>query len=249
MCGRFLIQYELSMFARAFALEDRFPESVVLPFPVVRPGSGVPVVVRDDEGRHVSRAMRWGFPASWLARQGKDIWRGPILFNAKIEKALKGGYWKEPLRQRRCLVPTNGYYEWLEVPVEGRKKPDRYPVLVAPTGQETLTLAGIWGSYARGEETVDCVSILTCPPNETVSPLSDRMPVVLPPEAWETWLDPEAEDAAIDLLLVPAPAAAVEVRAVNRSVAGVKQPGPDDLVPDWSLAEVAPELVAVPSGG
>ncbi|MGH6736385.1 MAG: SOS response-associated peptidase [Methyloceanibacter sp.] len=163
----------------------------------IAPTQPIPVVCRDREGGRRFRLMRWGL----LPRFVKDPKKFPTLINARSEEALVKPSFRNAMRWRRCLVPADGFYEWTG------PKGKRRPFLLRPREPGLIAFAGLyerWRDPEGGE--VDTVAILTCPANRTVAALHDRMPVVLPPEQFEAWLDVndvKPEDAAA--LLAPAP--------------------------------------------
>jgi putative SOS response-associated peptidase YedK len=163
----------------------------------IAPTQAVAVVRHDREGQRQFRLMRWGLLPSFV----KDLKQFPTLINARSEEVLDKPSFRQAMRYRRCLVPVDGFYEWTG------PKGKRRPFLLRPRAPQLTAFAGIyerWRDPAGAE--VDTVAILTCPANRTVAPLHDRMPVVLPVEHFEAWLDVEGTDAATALaLLQPAP--------------------------------------------
>jgi putative SOS response-associated peptidase YedK len=158
----------------------------------IAPTQPIAVVRHDRDGQRQFRLMRWGLLPSFV----KDPKQFPTLINARGEEVLDKPSFRGAMRYRRCLVPADGFYEWT-----GPKGKRRPPHLIA--------FAGIyerWRDPEGGE--VDTVAILTCAANDIVAPLHDRMPVVLPVEHFEAWLDvkgtaPEAallQPASNDLL-------------------------------------------------
>ena len=153
MCGRYqlLLTWE--------RLVELYGAEAILPAPPdelrvynIAPSQPVAVVVHPGSGALELTAMRWGFPAPWLARQGKDPF-SQSLVNARSEEALTKPTWRSSLRERRCLVPATGFYEWLRL---GKL---RYPLLFEAADGSSLSMAAIWGRFRRGDEEVDCVSL------------------------------------------------------------------------------------------
>ena len=230
MCGRAQLRLTWEELASLYELEPwTIFDDLDLPLLNVAPTQILPVVTL-REGRRALRPMRWGFPALWLARDGKDPWRGPPLINAKAEEAAAKPTWAAALRARRCLVPTTGFYEWLKV---GKA---RYPLWFRPVGAPTLTLAGLWGEFEREGRTVACLSILTTAANGTVAPVHDRMPVLLAPTDWDRWLDPRTSGPALQALLQPAPDDALEAIEVGTALNAWQTTDPAALTPDLSRA-------------
>ena len=163
----------------------------------VAPTQPIPVICVDKEGARRFRLMRWGLLPSFV----KDPKQFPTLINARSEEVLTKPSFRNAMRWRRCLIPADGFYEWTG------PKSARRPFLLRPREPRLIAFAGLYERWrdAEGGE-VDTVAILTCPANRTVTPLHDRMPVVLSPEHFAAWLDVKTTtaEAAAEYLL-PAP--------------------------------------------
>jgi putative SOS response-associated peptidase YedK len=146
----------------------------------IAPTQPVPVVYLDREGARRFRLMRWGLLPPFI----KDPKRFPTLINARSEEVLTKPSFRNAMRWRRCLLPADGFYEWTG------PKDKRRPFHVRPREPRLIAFAGLyerWRDPQGGE--IDTVTILTCPANHLVSELHDRMPVVLEPVQFDTWLD------------------------------------------------------------
>ncbi|MGA9605154.1 MAG: SOS response-associated peptidase [Methyloceanibacter sp.] len=163
----------------------------------IAPTQPIPVVCRDREGERSFRLMRWGLLPSFV----KDPKKFPTLINARSEEALDKPSFRNAMRWRRCLILADGFYEWTG------PKGKRRPFLLHPKTPWLIACAGLYERWRDGQGgEIDTVAILTCPSNATVSVLHDRMPVVLGPEDFASWLDVKGtppETAAA--LLRPAP--------------------------------------------
>lgn len=159
----------------------------------IAPTQAVAVVRHDREGQRQFRLMRWGLLPSFV----KDLKQFPTLINARSEDVLDKPSFRQAMRYRRCLVPADGFYEWTG------PKGKRRPFFLRPHAPRLIAFAGIYERWrdADGAE-IDSVAILTCPANRTVGTLHDRMPVVLPVEHFEAWLDVKGTDAATALALL-----------------------------------------------
>lgn len=129
-----------------------------------------------EENRISPKPVYWGFPK----------WKGSgAIINARAETALEKPMFREPLLTRRCVVPSTGYYEWRRV--NGRTKKEKYHLL--EQGKDILYMAGVVGTFSRSDgRQYEAFTILTTAANESVSPLHDRMPVILQPDELESWL-------------------------------------------------------------
>lgn len=168
--------------------EEDFP-----PRAHVAPGQPIAVVRMDNGARHFA-LVRWGFIPSWV----KEVKPGKPLINARGETVMEKPSFKNAMRRRRCLVPADGYYEWSGP--EGRK----VPFFVQRPDKGLFALAGLWEHWmgADGSE-LETATLMTIAPNAELSLIHDRMPVIIAPEDYETWLTGDTEDAA--QLIRPAP--------------------------------------------
>ena len=188
-------------------------------------------VVRRSEGGREGLTMRWGFPPQWAWKKGKDPFDLPPLINARAEDALSKRTWASSLRARRCLVPTTGFYEWQK---RGKAK---FPLLFRPT-DGVAAYAGIWAGFDWGDKKDwPCMAFLTVAPNAAVVPVHDRMPVLLGPESWEAWLQPDLDDDAILALLTTPAEDALAAVEVNTALNKWSAEGPETQVADWTWDE------------
>jgi putative SOS response-associated peptidase YedK len=221
MCGRFTQQrpdHELAELFDAEPLVDgpggRFN---------VAPTDQVSIVVEKEERRALA-SYRWGLVPFWA----KDTSIGSRLINARAETLATSNAFRESFARRRCIVPADGFYEWRRDP--GR----RQPFVVRRTDGVPLAFAGLWSGWRDREtgEVLRTFTIITTGPNGLMTPIHDRMPVILPPEAWSTWLDPSLEEIGeLQGLLVPAPDEGLEAFPVETLVNNVRNDGPALIVP------------------
>lgn len=176
MCGRYSILDDVDELCERFACP--LPGFVLRPRYNAAPTQIMPVVMGSAAQREM-RLMRWGLIPSWA----KDARIGSRLINARLETLVEKPAFKAALRNRRCLVPADGYYEWL--PGERGKIP--YRVIVK--SQEVFAFAGLWESWVDPEGTpVESFTIVTAEPVPAVAWLHDRMPLILPRHMEEGWL-------------------------------------------------------------
>jgi putative SOS response-associated peptidase YedK len=183
----------------------------------------------DELGRNEVGVLRWGLmPGRWAERSGQRP-----LINARAETVATQPAFKESFEQRRCLIPADGFYEWRQDP-EG-KRPIWFSAPGEP-GSELFAFAGIWATIERhGAEPLTSCALITCLPNEMVSPIHNRMPVVLDRTAEGAWIDPDAAAPDLLKLLRPAPEGALQWREVGDSVNNVREDGPHLLEPPLKL--------------
>ena len=187
LCGRYQLVIPFQRLIEVYGLVDAVEDPAVeWPSYNVSPTHLVPVI-HDFRGQMVMRTMRWGFPPMWVAKDGKDPWKGRPLINLRSETALDKKTWSESLRQRRCLIPNTGFYEWMNR--DGRKR----PVWFRPSRSDVLSMAGVWSEFNDGEVRRACVSVLTISANDRVAPVHNRMPIFVPVHERKRWLGPLTE--------------------------------------------------------
>jgi putative SOS response-associated peptidase YedK len=202
MCGRFTLTASGDEVAEAFGL-DETPS--LEPRYNIAPSQEVIAVVAGPDGRRRLDVLRWGF----VSRHPTN--RKPLI-NARAESVGARPPFSEAFSRRRCLLPVDGFYEWQAVPGMKRKQP--HYLRLSAGG--LFALGGLWEPAPEGRSTC---AILTTEPNATLRPIHDRMPVIIPPGDYATWLDPTRSRAELLPLLGPftdEPLAAVAVgTAVN----------------------------------
>ena len=220
MCGRFTNRFSwkelherLDLVGTPLNLRPRYN---------VAPSQDVAVARAAPDGRTLAM-LRWGLIPSWA----KDPAIGHKLINARSETAAEKPSFRSAFRHRRCLIPADGFYEWQ------RRDGTRQPWLFGLRDGAPLVFAGLWerwtvpegaaltGSLAERSpgDTVETCTILTTAANETVAPVHGRMPVILPPHAWDAWL------AGEEVPLGPYPAGDMTAHPVSTHV---NRPANDD---------------------
>ena len=196
-----------------YAEEAEFP-----PRAHVAPGQPIGVV-RIENGERRFALVRWGFIPSWV----KEVKPGKPLINARGETVLEKPSFRNAMRRRRCLVPADGYYEWSGP--EGRK----VPFYVQRKDKGLFALAGLWEHWMGpdGSE-LETATLMTISPNAELSVIHDRMPVIIAPEDYETWLTGAAEDAAKLIRTAPDGSFVMEPTTIGRAPA----PKPPPKKPD-----------------
>lgn len=213
MCSRYFLDADGNVIAYTFAVPQssfvkrRFNIAPTQEAPVVRVGSG---------GARELALLRWGLVPPWA----KELAAGTKMINARAEGVEAKPAFRAAVRERRCLVPATGFYEWKGPP--GRKQP--YAITIE---RPLFAFAGLWESWApRGGDPVETFTIVTTDANAAIASVHDRMPVILPKEAEETWL---AGDAKAALALLAPYAAETRLRAVGPAVGNSRNEGPECL--------------------
>jgi putative SOS response-associated peptidase YedK len=223
MCGRYVSATPPDQLANYFSATLTAEELIDAEYNVA-PTRSVWTVFDDGATRRLDLA-RWGLVPFWA----KDLSIGSRMINARAETVADKNAFKKAFRTRRCIVPADGFYEW----TKPAGQPHKQPWYIHRPDGEPFAFAGLWETW-RGPDpgsggdaaTVRTCTILTGSANEKMSEIHDRMPVILPPHAWATWLDPEVDDP--DLLgtfLVPAPSELITFHPVSTEVNNARNHG------------------------
>ncbi|MFQ5745944.1 MAG: SOS response-associated peptidase [Gemmatimonadota bacterium] len=228
MCGRFTLATPAKEWAPLFDvpvppdLEPRFNIAPTQEIAVVRPSRPEPGPEDAPPVREI-RMMSWGLVPHW----SPDPDAAPGFINARAETAAEKPAFRDPFRDRRCLVVADGFYEWRR---EGRRK---QPYWIHPTAGGVLAFAGLWDRW-RGPDRppLDTCAILTTEANDRLVDLHDRMPVILRPRDVDRWLDPSIRDRPpLADLFLPFPTDALTITPVSTRVNHVTYDDPACLDP------------------
>ena len=188
MCNRYRLTHSKQYLSERFEAEASDEELEDRPRYNIAPTQQV-VIVRKEHGEKMRQltTMRWGLIPSWA----KDASIGARTLNARSETVTTTPAFRESIRRKRCLIPADGFYEWQKM--GSVKQPYCFEV-----GEgDVFALAGLWDEWTSPDgEIIESCTILTTEPNTLVSDLHNRMPVIVPPEKYEVWLDPDVTDFA-----------------------------------------------------
>ncbi|MFD6564307.1 SOS response-associated peptidase [Micromonospora profundi] len=216
MCGRYATTRGAGELSALFESSDD-TEGGVQPDHNVAPTDRVPLVRMTAEGHRSLCVGRWGFLPHW-SRSAAGAAR---MINARSETVASSRAYARAFARRRCLVPADGWYEWVRLPEGGRQA-----YYMTPTDGSVLALAGIWSVWESGADSRLTFSVLTTAALGELAEVHDRMPLLLPPERWSSWLASSDEP---EHLLAPPSAeqlGALEVRPVGPAVGDVRNDGP-----------------------
>ena len=229
MCGRYVAKSQPDEIARYFgaAMTETLVEAPPEANFNVAPTSEVMIVLEREHTRCVDLA-RWGLVPSWA----KDRSIGARMINARAETLASKPAFKRAFQRKRCIVPADGFYEWKVIAGQKRKQ----PVYIHRADGDHFAFAGLWELWRNPEAPDDAplrtCTIITGPANAKIAPVHDRMPVMLAPDAWATWLDHDNHDTdALRALFVPAPASLIEIHAVSTAVNSVRNKSPELIDP------------------
>ena len=205
MCGRFTLRASASEIAEFFELMRDLVECDAPRFNIA-PTQSILAVREASTGREPVR-FRWGLIPSW----SKDTKMAASMINARAETVAEKPAFRSAFRRRRCLIPVSGFYEWQR---DGKAKT---PHLISPRNAALFGFAGLWEKWqAPDGELVESCTILTTSPNELMATIHDRMPVILTPNDFGVWLDPQVDDvSALSALLVPYPSDEMQAEQVS----------------------------------
>lgn len=219
MCGRFTRHHKPEEIAERFEVEP-IAEAAEERYNIA-PTQIVPVI-RQIDGREMI-ACKWGLVPYW----SKDPKIGNKMINAKGETLAEKSSFKSALTRRRCLIPADGFYEWLK-----KDKGLKQPVYIRLRDGGLFAFAGLWEEWKSPEgEKLRTFTIITVEPNELLTQVHNRMPAILRPEDESAWLNPAGEVPGVVQLLKPYPAGEMEYYPVTTAVNGPKLDDPAYIVP------------------
>lgn len=214
MCGRYTQRAKLKQLAELFKLFDAIADSIV-PRYNIAPSQDV-LAIRETDSRELVE-LKWGLVPSWA----KDPKIGNRMINARGETVREKPSFRSAFKRRRCLVPADGFYEWKKTGAKTKQ-----PFFVHLKHDQPFAFAGLWEHWEGDGEIIESCTIITTDANELMKPIHERMPVILPVEAYDEWLDPENQ-ATEDLprLLVPYPTDEMEAHRISTYVNSPRNQG------------------------
>ena len=222
MCGRFTQHHNSGQVSEHFGVQQTLFE--VSPRYNIAPQQTIPVILA-PQGITVLDGFRWGLVPSWA----KESNIGQKMINARSETLTEKPSFRNALVRRRCVIPADGFYEWERL--EGGV---RQPVHFRRRDGDLFGFAGLWEEWQDPDaenELLRTCTIVTTSANETVSPVHDRMPVMLTPDAEAIWLNSSVRDTdLLRSLLVSYPDEAMESFRVSRRVNAPVNEGAELLV-------------------
>ncbi len=228
MCGRFTLAADTKKLAEAFSGVE-IPENL-LPRYNVAPSQPVAVIANNNP--HKLEFFQWGLIPSWA----KDPAIGSQMINARAETLAEKASFKNAYRRRRCLVLADGFYEWRPPPSpppdRGGKGGGKIPYYIHLASGRPFAFAGLWETWQTAEDMILSCTIITTGPNELMAQIHNRMPVILPPAAYEQWLDPaERRPEELNSLLRPYPAELMRAYPVSKMVNSPKNDSQELIEP------------------
>jgi len=221
MCGRFSQYYtwqEVHAFSQPLALVG--PASNLQPHYNISPTQQAGVLLLGDDGVLHYEQMRWWLVPSWWKKTLREV---PSAFNARAETVSEKPMFRDAFKRRRCIVPASGFFEW-SGPKEARE-----PWFISAADGGLLGFAGLWDRWRNPEtgEEVRSFTIIVTSANLFMGEIHDRMPVILPPEAWADWLAEPRDD-----LLKPAPEETLRRWRVTAAMNSSRYEAADAVAPE-----------------
>lgn len=219
MCGRFTLHFPVELLAEIFGLPNLpglVPRYNIAP---TQPAA----VVRNSGVTRKLDLLRWGLVPSWA----KDISIGSRMINARSESLPDKPSFRNAVRFRRCIVPASGFFEWKP---EGSHK---VPYYIRLSDGAPMGLAGIWEAWKTPEDTsLETFTILTTSANPLITPIHDRMPVILHPDAFDLWLDKDVNNPEqLRSLYPPYPADLMTIYPISTLVNSPRNDNPACIEP------------------
>jgi len=180
----------------------------------VAPTHEMPVAFTDKDGVRKTERFHWGF-MKWKPKPGS---RPFLPINARDVEVADNKVWKDSFFKQRCIIPADGFYEW------SGKKGSRIPHFIYPTTEKLFGFAGIYSELApEDKQASGSYAVITTSPNRIMESIHDRMPVILHPEEFDDWLNPENNDSPyLKDFLRPFPDDAMAEHIVSKEVGNVR---------------------------
>ena len=243
MCGRYASSRQPDDLLEEFEIAESRVEQPLEPDFNVAPTKDVYAVVErppsssepDAPPERQLRVLRWGLVPSWA----KDPAIGSRMINARMETVAEKPSFRRAFAKRRCLLPADGYFEWYETDrLTKSGKPAKQPFFIRPKDHGTLAMAGlyeIWRDPTRDDDDPHrfrwTCTVITTDAEDDLGRIHDRMPLMVEPERWGPWLDPQTPHDTLHGLLVPAAPGRLEAYPVSTAVGNVRNNGPELIEP------------------
>jgi putative SOS response-associated peptidase YedK len=221
MCGRFTLTQSPEALADVFHVQQRL--DLEAQYNIAPTQTVVTVLHNVESKKREFKKLRWGLIPSWA----KDPSISTKLINARGETIAEKPSFRSAFKQRRCLVVADGFYEWQ------RKQGKKQPFYFRLKDEQPFGFAGLWEKWTNPEgEEINSCTIVTTTANEILQPIHDRMPVILAPQDYDLWLDPqEQKPQALQHLLSPYPASEMTAYPVSTVVNSPKYNSAECIIP------------------
>ncbi|MQF68923.1 SOS response-associated peptidase [SAR202 cluster bacterium AD-804-J14_MRT_500m] len=217
MCGRYALHSEINVLQQRF----NFDAAGLNHSPHYNIAPSQQVLTVTSDGKRRAQSMRWGLIPFW-AKEEKSGYR---MINARSETLGQRPAFRSSIRSQRCLILADGFFEW------SRKGTKRNPMYIYMRSSQPFAFAGLWSPWTSPEGTViESCTIITTDANEVISPIHDRMPVILSSESESLWIDPYTNNLSeLSHLLKAAPTDLMELYPVSEMVNSPRNDTPEVL--------------------
>jgi len=182
MCGRFTIFSPASVIEEYFELTDLYP---FIPSYNVAPSQNILAILENADKKRVGVGLRWGLIPSWMKEENISS----QMINARLETVHEKPSFCKAFQSRRCLIVADGIYEWKKT------KDSKHPIYIHPENKKPFGMAGLWEHWENNQgNVIESCTILTQEANQQISEVHNRMPVIIDPQNFSPWLDPENHD-------------------------------------------------------
>ncbi len=216
MCGRYQLK------SNSEALQAYFGGFMMVQHDArfnIAPTQRAPIV-RSEENRRVIRALRFGLIPAWVQSPPEQP-----LVNARSESVFEKPSFRGSMQHQRCLVPASGFYEW-----QKGAKP-KQPFLIKRPNAPVFAFAGIWASWQEHGQRIESFAIITRQAGKKLDSIHHRVPVIIAPDIYETWLSPDTSKFTIEACLNGADDDEWEYAAVSQRVNQVRHDDPECEAP------------------
>lgn len=216
MCGRFTLYDNKDVIENEFEVEIEQPGLFNPSYNIAPTQNSLVIYTKED--KRICTPMRWGLIPFW----SKDIKIGYKMINARAETVDEKPSFKKPLKDKRCLVLTNGFYEWKKVDSK-----TKIPYFVRLKNKKPFAFAGLWENWNKEGNDLNTFTIITTSVNKLMEEIHNRMPVILGREGKYKWLDPDLKDASeLKDMLIPYPSEEMEAYEISMFVNSPKNNSP-----------------------
>jgi putative SOS response-associated peptidase YedK len=228
MCGRYASSRSKVQLSETFHVSADHADEVTRQDYNIAPSKRAPIVLsalapnaaEDAQAVRQLRLARWGITPAWMAKSGT---KGKPLSNARAETIAEKKTFQRPFERRRCIVAADGFYEWFATDDSTKAK---QPFFFRPKDGLVLAMAGIvewWHEPDDKTLWIPTFSIITTTATDDAGKVHDRMPMTIPADRWDGWLDPDLTDTATALKLMTPPAkGSLDIYPVDRAVGNVR---------------------------
>jgi len=217
MCGRYQLSLPFDELETLFAAVS---SASFEPRYNIAPSQGAPVI-RANEGARLMAPLTWGLIPPWAPMRGHSR---PMI-NARSETVAEKPTFRESFRYRRCLVPATGFYEWR------REDKQKQPYLIRIRDAPVYAMAGIWSPWESPDGMMETFGVLTTVAAPSIQPIHERMPVILHPDTYGIWMNPQSGRDQLLELCQPVPDNVLRIDMVNKRVNSTQYDDPSCEAP------------------